>query len=223
MIKRSKSPKKAAAAGRKNAGKASAYAPRTPIDLRKLESVVRLENPDIDVAAKSCEAIRQNAILARIQKFWNALNKGQKAAKLQELIALRELQGDAQIEAFVQMGVRDKTLVGAADEKHAQDDWLGRYFTGPVVSIFIEGMIVAGQRSFVSGQPVGIYWVAGAGRAVKVSVAESARQVTFLLMTPPKPRVKTAVKQLSRPEPLWVITGDGKGTTVEQVFPTALV
>jgi len=217
MAKRSTSPKKVSRAAR-----VSAYG-RSPIDLNDLNRIVKLERRrGISVGAKGCEAIRQNAIFARIQKFWNGLSKAQKAAKLRELIALRELKGQAQINAFVQMGVRDKTLVGAADEKHAQDDWFGRYFTGPVARIFIEGMIVAGQRSFVSGQPVGIYWVAGAGREVKASVAQSERQVTFLLMTPPQPRAKTAVRQLSRPEPLWVVSGRGRGTTVEQVFPTAL-
>lgn len=229
MPTRSKSPKKhPARAKQKSTARSPKAATRKP-DLRNLADVVRLQriqdlpNPRNLFGKKGVEAIRQNAILARIQLFWNQLNRAQKAAKLLELMQLRELQGQAQITAFVQMGIRDKTLVGAADEKHAQDDWLGRYFTGPVARIFIEGMIVAGQRSLASRQPLAIYWVAGAGRSVKVAVAESPRQVTFLLMTPPSPRVHTDVRRLARPEPLWVVSPQGKNVIVEQVFPNALV
>jgi len=223
-----KKPSKSAAPKAPAAPKKKRASVREPgVDLRRIEEVVTLA-PRLpggrDPKAKGLEAIRQNAILRRMQDFWNKLSVTKKEQKLRELMALRELQGEAQAIAFVKMGEKDGTLRGDADLAHAANEWLGSYFKGPVVEILIEGMIVAAQRSLASGLPTAMYWVAGAGKRMQISVAESAHQVTFLLMTPPQPRTKTPVRELDKPESLWVVSGQGKKTVVvEQVYPTALV
>jgi hypothetical protein len=209
------------------AGKARKIASKPAVagvDLYKLEDVVEILRPSgIGPVAKGVVAIRQNAILRRIEAFWNRLNAARKEKKLRELMALRELKGGELVQAFVKMGERDKTLRDPADLGHATQEWLGSYFKGPVVEMFVEGMIVAAQRSLATGVPIGMYWVAGAGKQMKVAVAQSGAQITFLLMTPPQPAVKTPVKQLERPESLWVVSGSGKRAVTEQVYPTALV
>jgi hypothetical protein len=106
------------------------------------------------------------------------------------------------------------------DERHVADDWLGGYFEGPVSEIFVEGMIVAAQRSFATRLPVAMYWVETSGR-MRISVAESDHQVTFLLMTP-QPAKETKVRELEQPERLWVISGEQGHAIVNQVHPTAL-
>jgi hypothetical protein len=191
------------------------------IDLMSLKKVVRLGKlPKLGhEAMKACRAIRKNAMLRRTERFWNELTRAQKEATLRDLIALREMHGADLLQAFVRMGIKNRTV--RPDEiAHMSDDWLNGYFGEEVTEIFVEGMITAAQRSLETGLPVDMYWVAGDAE-LKVSVAESPQQVTFLLMTPP-PATNTEVRTLARPEPLWVVTGRGKKVRVDQVYPTAL-
>ena len=193
------------------------------IDLRNMREVFKL-SPGHVVAAKSCEAIRQNWMLREFERNWNQLSVAGKEARLLELIALRQVPGDQLAQVFAQMGKEHGTLRGAANQRHVTEDWLGGYFDGPVAKIFLEGMIVGAQRSLASKTPAAMYWVAGPGDEVRVAIAESPQQTTFLLMTPQQPRKTTKVKTLkNKAEPLWVISGHGDGAVVEQVLPTVLV
>jgi hypothetical protein len=197
---------------------------KLPPDLAKLDRLVSVIQPELPpVASKRVAVIRQNAILSRMERRWNKASPRGREALLRQLIALRALDGQQQIAALIEQGKQDGTLRDEADIQHAANDWLGTYFRGPVAQTLIDAMIVAGQRSLARGVPVAMYWVASSGSELKVSVAQSDHQVTFLLMTPPDPAGHTQVRQLDKAEPLWVISGRDSQAEVEQVYATALV
>ncbi|MGD8858833.1 MAG: hypothetical protein PVI30_02405 [Myxococcales bacterium] len=215
-------PKGKAARG-KAAAAPGAFDVQSLIDVRKLDDVVELELPDVDPQQyKSVEAIRRNPMLARMADDWNAATPAVRERKLREMIGLRQLSNDDLARGFALWGVKQRTVKRGRELEHTTDDWFGGYFKGPVARIVLEGMILAAQRSVASGLPVDLYWVASAGRGVKVSVAESAYQVTMLLMTPPTPAKQTRVRRMREPESLWVVSGRGRKAVVQQVYPTAL-
>jgi hypothetical protein len=175
--------------------------------------------------SKIVATIRQNAILRRMQEFWNAASVKERRAILKELLALRELAPKDQVLGLVALGRQSKTLRGAEDVNHATKDWLGQYFTGPAARTLLEGMITAAERSLDAGLPVANYWVAGDREdlKLKVAVAVSDHQVTVLLVTPPELRGDAEIRDLRAAEPLWVIRAVGNQVVVEQVRMTGIV
>jgi hypothetical protein len=174
------------------------------------------------VANKIVDVIRQNPILLRMERHWNAASQRQRQTMLKQHVALRRLDYAARVRAFVELGLKHGTLRGEADVRHATKDWLGGYFKGPVIDIIIEGFIFAMKRSIQSRLPVAMYWVAGAESDLKVAVAQSEQQITFLLVTPRQPAKDTPVRKLGKKDPLWVVSGTRRGVKVEQVVMTAL-
>jgi hypothetical protein len=174
--------------------------------------------------AKRVQTIRQNAILERMGQVWNRAGFRQRLAILKQLIALRALSGAALVVGYVELGRKLGTLRNDADIQHAARDWFGGYFVGPVVESFVAGSILGAQRSLETGLPIAFYWVAAAGEQLKFAVAESPQQITILLLTPPEPNRQTEVRELRKPERLWVVAPDDRGTgvAVQQVFATAI-
>jgi len=173
-------------------------------------------------AMKLVETILQNAILRRTERMWNSATQEQREGILNAMRSMRRLPARDRMRAFVQMGVDQDTLRGDVDVQHVMKGWFGGYFSGRVADIFIEGCILAAERSLKGDVPVAMYWVGGAEKNVKVAIAQSKQQVTFLLVTPPVPAIKTRV-QPHKKEQLWVVSSPGKNRiAIEQVMGTAL-
>lgn len=219
-----KRPVRSPASGARAGAKLRAYGGKGRVGVPRLDELFEIR-PEPGPSAKMVAAIRQNAILLRMQEIWNRANVKERLALLNELLALREFSGDELIGRYIELGRENGTLRGDADIKHVYDDWFGGgYFNGPVIETMIAGSIVAGQRSLETGLEIVLYWVAAAGERVKVAVAESAQQITLLLMTPSRPKTSTPVTVLEKAEPFWVVVpdADGTGVEVERVYATAL-
>jgi hypothetical protein len=195
---------------------------RLPRDLARLDRLVEISRFPLGAAGKRVEIIRQNAILRRMNAVWNEASLEERVEMLRELIEIQPLTGDELISAYVDLGVKHGTLRGDADVDHASNDWLSRYFSGPIAEMLVNSSIVACQRSLETGLPIASYWVAGAGQDVKIAVAQGVGQVTCLLLTPSEPAIETPVRELDRAEPLWTVSDRDGAITVEQVFETAL-
>jgi hypothetical protein len=226
---------KAAASAAPNKAKSAKTSPKKKVTARsrpQKKSAPRLPVPRLDelfdiIAEalkrfKAVEVIQQNAIFERMQNVWNRATPVQRLAILNEHIELRQRSGDALVQGYVALGRKLGTLRNDADIQHAVDDWFGGYFEGPVVESFVAGSIVACQRSLETGLPIGIYWVAGAGNELKIAVAQSAHQITMLMLTPPQPLKETRVRALGQAEQLWVVAPQEGGVSVQQVYASAL-